>query len=72
MGTYWKIAKLPREVKISYAFAYVFAASAASAANTLANAYEILTSLGNFAMSQYFPAPRLESLGEQILETNTN
>ena len=29
---YWKIAKLPREVKISYAFAYVFAASAASAA----------------------------------------
>ena len=32
MGKYGKIAKLPREVQISYAFAYVFATFAASPA----------------------------------------
>ncbi len=90
MGKYGEIAKLPREVQISYAFAYVFATFAASpapimeaafgrlhkggrpsaaplvgsimgageaanVAKTQANAYEICTSLGNFAIFPYFP-----------------
>ena len=39
MGKYGKIAKLPREVQISYAFAYVFATFAASPAPIMEAAF---------------------------------